>query len=220
MYELLWLLGTFGFTLIAAYLARKGGVTYLIGIYVGIMIIMNALGSKLILFLGFNANVGIILISASFLVSDMICEFFGKQHASRAVWIGILSMILFMITSYLAVNWPAATMFRYQESYAILFGTSARLALAQIITNIVAQNHDVWAFYFWKRVTRGRWLWLRNNLSTISSQIISTILFFTIAFYGVYDIIPLITGTIMAKVIISILDTPFIYIARYLYARP
>ena len=217
MLEILWLIGTFAFTLVAVYLGKKGGSGYLIGLYVALMIIMNALGSKLITFLGFKANVGIILVSASFLVSDMLCEFFGRKEASKAVWIGIIGMILFMLTSILAVNWPAAAAFKNQAAYALLFGLSSRLAIAQIITNIVAQNYDVWAFYFLKRITGNKHLWIRNNLSTMSSQIISTILFFTIGFYGVYPIFPIIVGTSIAKIVISVIDTPFIYMARALF---
>ncbi|MFC1723702.1 queuosine precursor transporter [Nanoarchaeota archaeon] len=219
MLELLWLIGTFLFVLLVVVFARKGGSSYLIGLYVAIMIIMNALGSKLITFFGFKANVGIILISAGFLVSDMLCEFFGKKEASRAVWIGIIGMCLFILTSALAVHWIPTPAFKHQAAYALLFGMSIRLALAQIITNIIAQNHDVWAFYFWKRLTKGRHLWLRNNISTITSQVFSTICFFTIAFYGVYDIVPIIYETILAKVLISFIDTPFMYLARYLYKK-
>jgi len=69
----------------------------------------------------------------------------------------------------------------------------------------------------WKRLTKGKHLWLRNNLSTITSQTISSVLFFTIAFYGVYDIWPIIIETTIAKCIISIIDTPFIYLSRALF---
>lgn len=217
MIELLWITGTFLFTILAAVLSRKYGAGVLIGLYVALMITMNALGSKLILFFGLQANIGLILISASFLTSDMLCEFFGKKEATKAVWIGILGMILFMLTSFLAVYWPPAPAFQNQVAYALLFGTSIRLALAQIVTNIVAQNHDVWSFFFWKKVTKGKYLWLRNNLSTMTSQTISSILFFTIAFYGVYDIIPIIIGTTIAKILIAFIDTPFMYLSRKLF---
>ncbi len=219
MTELLWLFGTFVFTLLAAYFGKKFGSNYLIGLYVALMITMNALGSKLITFLGFQANVGLILISASFLVSDILCEFYGKKKAVHAVWIGIIGMIFFLLTSLLAVAWTPAEAFKHQTAYALLFGTSGRLAIAQIVANLIAQNHDVFAYYFWKKKTKGKHLWLRNNLSTIVSQIISTIIFFTIAFYSIYDIIPIIIGTIIVKILISILDTPFIYLARYVFKR-
>ena len=128
-------------------------------------------------------------------------------------------MVFFLLTSLLAVHWPAAEAFKHQAAYTLLFGASVRLALAQIITNIVSQNYDIFAFYFIKKLTKGKYLWLRNNLSTMTSQIISTILFFTIAFYGVYDIVPIIIGTSFAKILISLIDTPFIYLARYLFRR-
>ncbi len=86
-----------------------------------------------------------------------------------------------------------------------------RIAIASLIAYLVSQHHDVWAFHFWKKKTGGKFLWLRNNVSTISSQLLDSALFITIAFYGIMPIWPLILGQRAVKIIIAAIDTPFLY---------
>jgi len=85
-----------------------------------------------------------------------------------------------------------------------------------MVAYLLSQHHDVFAFQFWKNKTKGRHLWLRNNLSTMVSQAIDTVIFITIAFYGVMDIVPLLIGQYVIKLIIGVLDTPFIYFVSWL----
>ncbi|PIZ54623.1 transporter, partial [Candidatus Uhrbacteria bacterium CG_4_10_14_0_2_um_filter_41_7] len=86
-----------------------------------------------------------------------------------------------------------------------------RITVASFIAYLISQHHDVWAFHFWKKKTNGKHLWLRNNASTVVSQLIDTVVFTFIAFYGVLPIVPLILGTWVVKILIALIDTPFIY---------
>jgi queuosine precursor transporter len=81
--------------------------------------------------------------------------------------------------------------------------------------------HDVWAFHFWKEKTNGKMLWLRNNASTLVSQLIDSTIFCLIAFYGVFPtavLVEILITTVIFKAIVSVLDTPFIYLARRVHA--
>jgi uncharacterized integral membrane protein (TIGR00697 family) len=92
-----------------------------------------------------------------------------------------------------------------------------RIAIGSILAYIISQLHDVWAFHFWKTKTNGKYLWLRNNLSTMVSQAIDTLIFTFIAFWGLYEInvfISIVLTTYLMKWIVAVIDTPFIYFAR------
>jgi uncharacterized integral membrane protein (TIGR00697 family) len=88
--------------------------------------------------------------------------------------------------------------------------------IASLVAYLCSQYHDVWAFHFWRRVTNARFLWLRNNASTIVSQLLDSVVFITIAFYGRMPVVPLILGQWVVKVGIAVLDTPLVYLLVYL----
>ena len=104
---------------------------------------------------------------------------------------------------------PFATGFA--EKFAEVLMLTPRIVLGSIIAYLISQHHDVWAFHFWKRKTGGKHLWLRNNASTVVSQLIDTVVFVIIAFVGIFPIVPLIIGVYVAKVAIAFIDTPFMY---------
>ena len=83
----------------------------------------------------------------------------------------------------------------------------------------MSQYHDVWAFNFWRRITKEKHLWLRNNASTLVSQAIDTFLFIFLAFYGVVPVIPLILGQYFVKLCIALLDTPVVYLFVHLIKK-
>jgi uncharacterized integral membrane protein (TIGR00697 family) len=92
-----------------------------------------------------------------------------------------------------------------------------RIALGSLVAYLVSQLHDVWAFQFWKEKTSGKHLWIRNNLSTLVSQAIDSLIFCLIAFTGLFpaDVwFEILLTTYLFKLIVAIFDTPFIYIAK------
>ncbi|MBW2965625.1 queuosine precursor transporter, partial [Candidatus Woesearchaeota archaeon] len=116
-----------------------------------------------------------------------------------------------------AIHLPANPTWGNQEAFASVFGSSLRMIIASVIAFAVSQFHDVWSFHFWKKKTHGRYLWLRNNLSTGVSQLIDTILFMFIAFYKINPkftvpfIISLIIPYWLFKVGFALADTPLCY---------
>lgn len=216
---ILWMLGMLLIGSVAAVVAKKGGVGYLIGMFAGAVVITAVIANKLVVFGPFTLSASIIVFSITFFLTDVISEFWGKEEAKKAVWAGFLADILLLFSIYVAIQWTPASFWGGQEAFMQTLGTTGRIALASLIAYIVAQNHDVWAYHFWKEKFQGKYLWLRNNMSTGVSQIIDSILFASIAFYGVAPVVPIIIGTIVVKFIIAALDTPFLYAVRWYFAK-
>jgi uncharacterized integral membrane protein (TIGR00697 family) len=104
------------------------------------------------------------------------------------------------------------------EATSTIFKLMPRIAVASLAAYLLSQRHDVWAFHFWKkRFEKDSQLWLRNNLSTMVSQLIDSIVFVAIAFYGVYEtgvLIEILITTYFLKWIVAAADTPFVYWAK------
>ncbi len=185
------------------------------GVFSAAIVFANiAAGIKLSIFLGLIVPAGTIAYSVTFPVTDIVDEVYGRRVAVYIVWAGlvaeIVSLILIGVEDLVPALDPAM-----EEMYKQVFHPQIRIVLASIIAYIVSQHHDVWAFWKWREVTHGKHLWLRNNASTSISQLIDTTLFTLIAFYGLYSIntiLEIIISMWLFKLLIAILDTPFVYI--------
>ena len=167
-----------------------------------------------------HVSVGILTVPVMFLATDIVAEVMGKKIAQKFVTIAIIIMIFVLGITSLSVILPADATRAYfsQEAYQNIFGVSIRMMIASITAFILAQYHDIWAFHFWKEKTKGKWLWLRNNASTIVSQFIDSTVFMFIAFYGISErftagfILSLIIPYWIFKILFALLDTPLVYI--------
>ena len=167
-----------------------------------------------------HVSVGILTVPVMFLITDIIEEVMGKKTAQKFVNAALGVMIFVIIITTISVGLPPDPSRQYfsQEAYKNIFGVSLRMMVASIIAFILAQYHDIWAFNFWKKKTSGKWLWLRNNASTIVSQLIDSIAFMFIAFYAITPqfnvvyIFSLIMPYWIFKVLFALLDTPFCYL--------
>jgi uncharacterized integral membrane protein (TIGR00697 family) len=166
---------------------------------------------------GLVATLGNVIYAAIFLGTDILNELHGKREARRGVWIGFFMLL-----------WASAAMqvdmlFLPDESdmnmphLRAIFQLYPRVALASLLAYLLSQHHDVWSFARWRRRTGGRHLWLRNNLSTLVSQFIDSLVFTSVAFVGVFSfpvLKEIFLTTYLLKVIVAALDTPFVYLAR------
>jgi uncharacterized integral membrane protein (TIGR00697 family) len=123
-----------------------------------------------------------------------------------------------VMTAYLYLGrvLPPASFWSHQAAYETILGTIPRIVAASMVAYLVSQLHDVWAFLFWRRVTKGKHLWLRNNLSTMASQLLDSVIFITLAFAGTVELSVLgnmIAGQYLVKFILALADTPFCYLA-------
>jgi len=192
---------------------------FLLGLFVACLVAANLIGLKVASFVFFEASVGILAFPILFLITDIVAEVHGKQRAKEFVYVGLATLVVVLFMTALAVLLPAAERsFVSDAEYAKIFGTTLRIFAASIIGFFFSQMHDVWAFEFWKKKTKGKFLWFRNNASTIVSQFLDTTLFMFIAFYGlspkftVSYVFALIIPYWLIKVLFAVFDTPFCYL--------
>jgi len=190
----------------------------LLGIFTAALVLANLLGTKITTILGVSVSVGIFAYPITFLCTDIVAEVRGKKVTIQFVKIGFIILLMTMALVGLSVVLPPAERYTDNDSYRTVFGNSLRIVLASMTAFVFAQYHDIWAFHFWKKKTRGKMLWFRNNISTVISQLIDTTLFMFIAFYMMTPmftfsfIIQLIIPYWLFKVAFAFLDTPLVYL--------
>lgn len=209
---LLWILATLAITSLSAIIGKRYGVEYIIAIMASLVVVANIIAGKIVEFGPFVVPAAVIVYASTFLITDILSEKWGKQEARKAVWAGFYANIVLVVAILIAISWAAAPFAKdFSEQFASVLGLVPRVVLASMVAYLLSQHHDIFAFHFWKDKTGGKYLWLRNNASTMISQAIDTVIFITIAFYGITDIVPLIIGQYVIKLIIAALDTFFMY---------
>ncbi len=215
---ILWILATLIVTTTTIIIGKKYGVEYVIATMAALVVIAGILANKIVYFGSLHVPAGVIAFSMTFLITDVLSEHWSKKHAQKAVWAGLISNLVFIVLLYIAIIWPSP--FKdAAEMFNNALGLTPRIILAGIIAYLLSQHHDVWIYNLLKKLTKNKQLWLRNNLSTIISQLIDSVVFITLAFGGVFPVIPLIFGQWIVKIIIAILDTPFIYFISYVLKK-
>ena len=212
-----------GFILIALSLTvliyRFTGKFGLYTIIVASVITANIQVVKTVQLFGFVATLGNVLYAGIFFATDILSEVYGKKAARRGVWLGFIGMLLMTLWMQIGLKFiPDASDFA-QDSLSTIFGLMPRVAAGSLIAYLLSQHHDVFAFHFWKNKTKGRFLWLRNCASTVVSQAIDSIIFCTIALWGVFETntwVQILATTYFLKLFVAVIDTPFIYLARRL----
>jgi len=172
----------------------------------------------------FNISVGIIPYPVTFLVTDIISEIYGKKRANRIVMVGLFASIftlLIVLVSDLsqATPWSPVS----DDQFHHVFGVTYIGVGASMAAYLTAQFIDVQLFHFWKRLTKGRYLWLRNNASTFTSQLIDTfVVLFLLCTFGIIDwslFFGLLINGFLFKVMVAFLDTPIIYFITWQFRK-
>ena len=201
------------------------------GVYVWIVIcaiLANIEVTVLVFAFGMEQTLGNTLFASSFLATDILSELFGKKSANKGVSIGIFATLVFIIFSSLWVHYiPSENDWAF-ASIKQLFSNTPRILLASLIGYVLSEILDVFLYHFWWNLTetrsgdKSKFLWVRNNCSTLISQLVNIIVFNLGAFWGIYDFSTLVSITVSCYVIYivtSLLDTPFIYIARFIWSK-
>ena len=215
--ELLWigLLLTSFFTVILAY--KLFGIT---GLYVWTavgVILANIQVMKTVQVFGLVTAMGNVIYSSLFLVTDIINENHTKKDAQKAVWIGFFVLITTTIIMQISIQFIPDESDFLSEHITAIFSVLPRIAFASLIAYLISQSQDVWFFAKLKKRHKKRYLWLRNNLSTVTSQILDNTIFTLIAFVGVFSwnvIGQIFLTSFILKVIVAACDTPFVYLTR------
>ena len=161
-----------------------------------------------------SASIG--LYSASFLLADFLVEVYSRKHALRAVYMGLISELLVLFAVLMTLGVPSAPFWKDQNAWVTTFGVAPRIMVASLSAFLAAQFLDVMVFARLKKRHKRRLLFVRNNLSTIASQTVDSIVFYPIAFLGTpgVDLFSLIAVACVVKYAIAVLETPFLYLSR------
>ena len=168
----------------------------------------------------FEISVGILPYPITFLATDLISELYGKKKADQVVISGLISSIFVMIVVLIANAAPSTDWSPIDDNiFEKVFGLQGMAVFASMVAYLSAQFIDVRVFHFWKKLTKGKHLWLRNNGSTIFSQFIDTAaVLILLCSAGVIEwsrFWPLLENGFLFKVIVALIDTPIIYCVIY-----
>ena len=174
---------------------------------------------------GLEQTLGNVLFATTFLVTDILSENHSKKEANVAVNIGIATSITFIVISQSWMLYTPSVNDFARPAIETVFSNTPRLMLASLIVYAICQKFDVWAYHKWWAFTSKRcgdsrrFLWLRNNGSTLISQLLNAVLYTFGAFFGMYDVptlISIILSSYIIFIVTSLADTPVIYLARKL----
>jgi len=227
--ELLWLttlILDLGGTVILYRLFGKAGLQVAIATAI---ILANLQGPKLTVIFGLQTSLGVIFYSSIFFATDVLSENYGKAEANKAVRMGFaVSVIVLVMLSfallYLPSDRPGSAEFsrNIHNAFATIVDYTPRFIFGSLLAYYVSQSFDVWAFHKIKTLTGDRWLWLRNNLSTMSSQAIDTSIYALVVWWGIVDLqtaIALGAAKYVFKIAIALIDTAFIYWAKIAFGQ-
>ena len=180
------------------------------------VVLMNIFVLKGIRLFGLDATGGNVLYASIFLGTDILAEYYGRREARRAVFMGFFISVLFLVASRFILLFTPADWDQQHEAMLQLFTPVWRVVAASMAAYLLSQNLDV-VSYTWLKKRLPNQLWIRNNGSTWSSQIVDTVVFCAVAFAGVYTtsvLTGIMISTYLLKILVAAIDTPFIYLTR------
>ncbi|MBR3393637.1 MAG: queuosine precursor transporter [Firmicutes bacterium] len=168
---------------------------------------------------GVATTAGNVLYASTFLVTDILSEKYGKKDAAKTVLYSFSVMVLWLLGTQLILWFTPNENDYINESLKVVFGLVPRITIASLAGFIISQNLDVFLYHLiWSKTGNSKAkLWLRNNGSTLTSQLIDTVIFTTLAFWGVYPtnvFFSILITTYVFKAVVALLDTPFMYLSR------
>ena len=227
--ELLWLLTLvldLGGTVLLYQLFGKAGLQVAIATAI---ILANLQGPKLTVIFGMETTLGVIFYSSIFFATDVLSENHGKAEANKAVWMGFAVSLIVLVMLSIALLYQPNNLQGTPEfsaeihaAFATIVNFTPLMIAGSMLAYVSSQTFDVWAFHKIKSITGQRRLWLRNNLSTMTSQIIDTAIFALVAWgpiVGLRKALGLGFAKYVFKVVIALIDTSFIYWARYSFLK-
>ncbi len=221
----------------SAPLPRRDRVYIFLAIlFVTLLVLTNIIGQKLFLLFGQTLTAGLITYPATFLITDIVSEIYGKRRADRMVIMGFLMTLVMLIIVQLSIALPASPIWAstiaidmpdgtaMQNAWLASFGVGGWLVTGSMCAYLTAQLTDNWLFHFWREFTQGKHLWLRNNGSTMISQLVDTFIVNSFLFYGAFGWEFVAGLKVMAviylfKLAIAAGDTPLCYLGIYLLRR-
>lgn len=207
---------------------------YLAGLFITSLVVSNLIFQKFFYWYPFDGkifgirlfelSVGILPYPITFLITDLISEIYGKIAANRVVTAGIFASFFSMGILLIADYVPAMESSPVDNAtFTQVFSLSPLAVLASMIAYLLAQFVDIRIYHFWKKLTNGKMLWLRNNFSTFASQFLDT--FSVVCLLSVFGVLPwdlffgLVLSGFIFKVIVALLDTPLLYLLVWMFKK-
>lgn len=221
---ILWIIGITSFTLLGSLYARKfRRPDLLIALYVTFVLVAQILAVKISAFnLGFKtfyAPSGLLVFSITYLLTDIVNEKFGRKETQKMIWIAFISQVAMVFFFWLGVVFPAAPFWKLQEVWQKIFGLVPRITVASWIAFLISENFDAFIFSWFKKITKDKYLWMRNAFSSIPALAIDSLIFVAIAFWGIMPLWTLILGQIAIKWLVGLINIPFMYFNKWLLGK-
>ena len=186
--------------------------------WVGIAsVLANIITAKTSNILGLDAAQGSVLFASTFLATDILCEKYDKNTAKTGVLVGLFASVTLIVATQIALLYTPVEYDFAGPSMEILFGLNLRITISSIVMYLIANLADIAIFDKLKRITGGKWLWLRNNTATILCNCLENFGFIFLAFLGIYtseQCAEIALATSVIEIVAAICDTPFAYIGR------
>lgn len=210
--------------------ALKGGKHFLTLLIVVYTITMNIFVVKQFNLFGLAVTGGNALYGALFLATDLLSEHFGKKDAKRSVYLGFFSMVIFVVLMQVLLLFEVNDYDYANTSLYTLFTVTPRIVIGSLLAYFVSQNIDIFIYDWIKKRTRGKHLWLRNNASTMISQLIDTLIFTSVGLTA-FSFLPFegvistdifwqnVLFTYLIKLLVAGIDTPFLYLSKRVVSK-
>lgn len=194
-------------------MAENPPVVFLIAIYIACELIANVTASKPVSLGAIVVPAAVFIYALTFTLIDLINERLGKQGAKKVIYSAFAANLLLAAYCQFAIWMPPASFYRGQQAFAGVLGATPRIVFASLVAYLISSLIDAEVFAWWReRVGRGKWA--RVLCSNAVSTLIDSILFISIAFYGIMPLYPLIGGQYLVKMAITIISIPLIYLVR------
>lgn len=207
---------TFSLLLISKKLFGKSGVIGFMGLAT---VMANIFIVKSVTLLGIGATLGNVMFASNFLATDILTESYGVKEARKGVKFAIFSAIAFLLCTQLALAFIPNEIDIAQESMSLMFGITPRITMASVILFAMSNFLDVTLYEYLRNKTNGKYMWLRNNVSTILCNGTENFIFYILAFGGIFsmsEIFAMGLSATIIEILIAICDTPFLYASKAL----
>lgn len=179
-------------------------------------ILANIITAKNANIFGLSTAIGTVMFASTFLATDILSECYSKKAAKQAVYLGLFADVILICATQIALLYTPSEFDYADGAMRTLFALNLRISIASAVMYVIANLADIYLFNKIRDITSGKFLWIRNNVSTILCNCLENFGFITIAFFGIYDaktILTIAISTSIVEAVVAVLDTPFLYIA-------
>lgn len=179
-------------------------------------ILANIMTAKTISIFGLSSTMGTVLFASTFLATDILTENYDFKEARKAVFLGMSGVLFYIISSQIAIRYIPSAFDYAHDSMVTIFSLSLRISVASIVMYVISNIADVYLYNKLRAKMKGKYMWVRNNVSTILCNCLENFFFMFLAFIGTFDfttVVIMAVSTSVIEIIAGVCDTPFLYLA-------